>query len=246
LKACLNGGRQRDEHPAVPVTPAQLAVDAAAAVAAGAEAVHLHPRSSHGAESMNVADIGAAVAAVRAAIPGTPIGVSTGLWISGGDVELRHAAVSAWSTLPAAGRPDFASVNLGERGFADLALVLLSAGIAVEAGVWSIGDADALGASGVAPQCLRILVELIGVPAVEAEPAALAILDRLDGHGLTAPRLLHGENATAWPLVALAGRLGLPTRIGLEDTLVGVDGRPARDNAELVRQALTIHIGLST
>jgi uroporphyrinogen-III synthase len=35
IKACLNGGRLRNEHPAVPVTPGELAAEAAAAVAAG-------------------------------------------------------------------------------------------------------------------------------------------------------------------------------------------------------------------
>jgi uncharacterized protein (DUF849 family) len=42
IKACLNGRRSRDEHPGVPVTPAELAAEAAASVPAGAEAVHLH------------------------------------------------------------------------------------------------------------------------------------------------------------------------------------------------------------
>lgn len=44
IKACLNGGRRRDEHPAVPITAVELAEAAAAAVTAGAEAVHLHQR----------------------------------------------------------------------------------------------------------------------------------------------------------------------------------------------------------
>jgi uncharacterized protein (DUF849 family) len=38
--------------------------------------------------------------------------------------------------------------------------------------------------------------------------------------------------------VAYAGRRGLPTRIGLEDTLVDPDGSAATDNADLVRLAL--------
>src|SRR3984957_189856 len=118
LKACLNGNRPRAENPAVPVTPAELARDAAAAVAAGAEAVHLHARGPDGAESVRAADVGAAVAAVRAACPGTPVGVSTGLWITGGDAAARHAAVAGWAGLEAAARPDFASVNVSEEGWA--------------------------------------------------------------------------------------------------------------------------------
>jgi uncharacterized protein (DUF849 family) len=144
IKACLNGGRTRDEHPAVPVTPAELARAAAAAVAAGAEAVHLHPRARNGAESLDAADIGASVAAVRASCPGTPIGVSTGLWIAGGDAIRRYDAVARWARLPADRRPGFASVNVSEDGFAELAVLLDRAGIGVEAGVWSAGDAGLL------------------------------------------------------------------------------------------------------
>jgi uncharacterized protein (DUF849 family) len=44
MKVCLNGGRSRADHPGVRPTPEELAASAAAAVAAGAEAVHLHPR----------------------------------------------------------------------------------------------------------------------------------------------------------------------------------------------------------
>jgi uncharacterized protein (DUF849 family) len=234
IKACLNGGRRPDAHPAVPVTPRQLAAAARDAVAAGAEAVHLHPRDRNGRESLEAADVGAAVAAVRAACPGTPIGVSTGLWIAGGDARRRRELTGWWAELDDARRPDFASVNVGEEGFAELVELLRRAGIGAEAGVWSTGDADRAGGVPVD----RILVEIIGSPAGEAVERADAILARLDARNVTTPRLLHGEQDACWPLVAQAGRLGLPTRIGLEDTLTNPDGTPARDNADLVRRAL--------
>jgi uncharacterized protein (DUF849 family) len=79
---------------------------------------------------------------------------------------------------------------------------------------------------------------VIDAPAGGAVDAAEAILRRLDDLGTTAPRLLHGEGAACWPLIAHAGRLGLPTRIGLEDTITGPTAEPADDNAELVRLAL--------
>ncbi|MFJ4618591.1 3-keto-5-aminohexanoate cleavage protein [Streptomyces sp. NPDC088812] len=44
--------------------------------------------------------------------------------------------------------------------------------------------------------------------------------------------------AVPWPVLRLAGRLGLATRIGLEDTLVLPDGRRALSNAQLVTAAL--------
>jgi uncharacterized protein (DUF849 family) len=240
IKACLNGERRRDEHPAVPVTPAELAESAAGAVAAGAQAVHLHPRRADGAESLLAADIGAAVAAVRLACPGVPVGVSTSLSITGGDPATRRAAVAGWAELPAAARPDFASVNMSEPGLTALVAELRSAGIAAEAGVWSAADASALAELGESIRCLRILVEVIGVPVADPVSVADEILRRLDEAGPAAPRLLHGEQASCWPLVARAGELGLATRIGLEDTLTGPDGRLAGRNADLVRQALAI------
>jgi uncharacterized protein (DUF849 family) len=77
-----------------------LATAAAAAVAAGAEAVHLHPRGSDGVESLHHEDVGAAVHAVRLACPATPIGVSTGLWITDHDHVARRALVARWTSLP--------------------------------------------------------------------------------------------------------------------------------------------------
>jgi uncharacterized protein (DUF849 family) len=43
LQACLNGGRTREDHPAVPQTPRELAADAIAVRDAGAFSVHVHP-----------------------------------------------------------------------------------------------------------------------------------------------------------------------------------------------------------
>jgi uncharacterized protein (DUF849 family) len=240
IKACVNGSRRPDEHPAVPVTPAELAEAAASAVTAGAEAIHMHPRDAHAAESLAADDIEAAVRAVRQACPATPVGVSTGLWITANDSQTRLDAVAAWSSLPPAHRPDFASVNLSEPGHAVLATTLLSLGIAVEAGIWSAADAEALAASGLAEQYTRLLVEVIAVPGDAAAQTAATILARLDALRLPGPRLLHGEDEATWPLVALAGRLGLATRIGLEDVTTGPNGDPVHDNADLVGLALAM------
>ena len=82
------------------------------------------------------------------------------------------------------------------------------------------------------------MVEISGVAAAGAVPAADAVLRRLDELGVTLPRLLHGEGESCWPLIGHAGRLGLPARIGLEDTLTGPGGGPVSGNAELVELGL--------
>lgn len=237
IKACLNGRRDRADHPGVPVTPAQLAAAAAGAVAAGAEAVHVHPRGSDGRQSLRAADVGAAVAAIRSATPGTPVGVTTGLWVTGGDVVGRRDDVAGWADLSPEQRPDFASVNLSEDGWQEIAALLDEAGIDAEAGVWSVRDAE-LAATDAPADWLRVMLEISGVTAAEATGRADEVLARLETARIAAPILLHGEGESCWPLVAHAGRLGLATRIGLEDVLAGPRGESIEDNAELVRLAL--------
>ena len=78
IQACLNGATTREEHPAVPLTPAELSAEARAAAAAGAQAFHLHPRDPHGAQTLQQSHVLAAVAAVRDAT-GLPVGVTTGI-----------------------------------------------------------------------------------------------------------------------------------------------------------------------
>jgi uncharacterized protein (DUF849 family) len=135
-------------------------------------------------------------------------------------------------------------VNLSEPGTAGLLEALAAAGVAAEAGVWSAADAHTAAAVSPDRGWLRVLVEVIGVPAAGAVAVAVAdeILRQLDRSGVVTPRLLHGEQATCWPLVRYAGRLGLPTRIGLEDTVTGPEGQPVSGNAELTRLALAAWI----
>jgi uncharacterized protein (DUF849 family) len=240
VQACLNGARAAHEHPALPLTPAALAADAAASVAAGARGIHLHARAGDGVESLAAADVGACVGAVRAAVPGVQVGVSTGLWITAGDVDRRAAAVSAWAGLDPAARPAVASVNLGEPGARELCRRLLDLGIGVEAGVWAPAELDVL-AHLPRDGLVRVLLEVVGERGDDAPGRARDLLDaarRVLPAG--SPLLLHGEDAGAWPVLALALRAGVPTRIGLEDALTGPSGEAVAGNADLVRAALRL------
>ena len=80
VKACINGARTPDQHPNLPVTPDQLAAEAVAAHQAGANAVHMHPKTADGVDSLQPDIVDAAVSAVRHAVPGLPLGVTTGYW----------------------------------------------------------------------------------------------------------------------------------------------------------------------
>jgi uncharacterized protein (DUF849 family) len=221
LQAALNGPFTKDEHPAMPVTAAELAADARACVAAGAGAIHLHPRNRHGEETLDPDAINATVREVRAAC-GVPVGVSTGAWIEP-DHELKLEYIGAWT------EPDYASVNISEDGWQEVFRALRERGIGVEAGVWSIEDARALNASGLAGDLTRILIE-----PVEADPAgAIELVSAIRNEVPDGPILQHGDGAATWVLIEDAIRNGLDTRVGLEDT-------QEAPNPELIRRAMSL------
>jgi len=231
LKAAINGARASGSHPALPVTPESCARAAASSVAAGAGAIHLHVRGPDGAQSLGDAAVAATLAAVRRAVPGIPVGVSTLLSITG-DAPLRRELVEAWSVLP-----DFASVNFNEEGSVELAELLLASGVGVEAGLFDLAAARACVASGLAPRCLRLMLEPRSGALADVLGRVDLMEEALDGGGGDRPRLLHGSRELAWALIDEAARRGHQTRAGLEDTFALPDGSAARDNAEIVAEA---------
>lgn len=231
LQVCPNGARSRVECDRLPLTATELAAEVRSAVRAGAEDAHLHPKDSAGRDTLEPEHVAAAVAAVRAAVPGVRIGVTTGAWAAP-DPERRAAHVRAWTVLP-----DHASVNWHEDGADLVADALLARGVGIEVGIFSGTDAARrFLAWPRAHRALRVLAEITETEPAAALVGAEALLDTLRA-GTDLPVLLHGEDGSAWPVLAMAAARGLDTRIGLEDVLHLPDGSPARDNAELVRSA---------
>jgi uncharacterized protein (DUF849 family) len=228
--AALNGGRSPADHQAMPVSPTQLAAATAEAAGAGAGAVHFHVRGADGRESLAAADVGGAVAKVRR--HRVPFGISTGAWIISEPAQ-RLGAVAEWTLLP-----DFVSINFDEEGAAELASFFLGRNVALEAGVANPFAAEQLVRSGLGNRCLRIMFEPREQVAADAMATVAQTEAVLDAAAVRAPRLLHGVDATAWPLVDAAGARGYATRIGFEDTLTLPDGKVAGGNGELVRAAL--------
>jgi uncharacterized protein (DUF849 family) len=232
VKVCVNGARGADEHPQLAADTSVLAEEARGAVAAGAAAVHVHPKGLDGQDSLATVAVAAVVEAVRSACPGVPVGVTTGAWAAP-NPQQRLAEIRSWSVLP-----DFASVNWHEDGADAVAQVLLDRGVGVEAGIWHTAGLDAWVASPLRSRCLRVLVELPDIGDVdEVGRRASSLVSAVGRYEPHVPVLLHGEGASAWPALRLAIELGLDTRIGLEDTLVLPDGRVASGNAELVEVA---------
>jgi uncharacterized protein (DUF849 family) len=232
LQACLNGFRDRNFSPGVPITPQELARDAAACRAAGADEFHFHPRNANGLESFGPEDIAAALKAVRAATPGVPVGISTRVGILA-DAAARGLAFGSWQVLP-----DYVSVNLSEDDAPEVIRLMLKRGIGIEAGLATVADAKRLVALPEAPSCLRVLIEIEERERDAAIRMAHDVIAALDSAGSRIPRQLHGYDEFKWLLHGEALRLGLDQRIGLEDGKLLPDGRIAKSNAELIAAAV--------
>ena len=233
VQACINGGRSTAEHSRTPITAEQIAADAVACAAAGAGALHVHPRDAWGNQSLRAADVASVCTAVRSAVPQLPISVTTAAWIERSP-EVRLRLIDEWRVLP-----DLASVNLAEDGALGLITLLNEMGVGVEAGVWTPDDARLLVDEGLDSACSRILVEIQDVAGADAALRRAAEIDSiLDDGQVQAPRLHHGEDQATWAVIQRAMDNGHDVRIGLEDTLVDARGVIVSGNASLVTMVI--------
>ena len=234
IVACLNGDRRPGAHPSLPVSVDQLVTDAHAVVAAGATAVHIHPRDPRGAESLEPQVVVALMERMRSDGPDVPVSLTTSLSAQS-DPWRRYDLVQRWASPTL---PDSVSVNLHEPGSVDLIHLLNDRRVAVEAGVWTVDAARILVATRV--EVAAVLVEPTQVSVEDAQGNTTAITTVLNRAKVDVPRMLHGADATAWPMLAQALEEGLDVRIGLEDTMRLPDGTEAHDNAALVEHAVAL------
>jgi uncharacterized protein (DUF849 family) len=231
LQAALNGRRSLVDSPFVPLTTPALIHDIKLCAQAGATSVHFHVRDKAGRESLRAADVREQLIAIRGAVPGIPLGISTGEWIAPGE-RLKH--IESWDVVP-----DFVSINFNETDCQDIAKAVLEKEIGIEAGLSNVVAAQQLLDSGLLPHCFRILIEPEEDDLGRAIQTVLAIetliLDKLtDQQSL----LLHGVGHTCWPLLELAGSKGYQLRIGLEDILYLPGGNEPVDNITMVEYVL--------
>jgi hypothetical protein len=190
VQACLNGARARGDHPALPLSAAELAADAAAVRRAGASSVHVHPRDADGRRTLKRGPCDAAVGAIRAAVPRYPISVSATAGIEP-DPFARADLVKRWRQPP-----DLVSITLAELGWAGVLRAALHAGISVEAGVASPAEAEELAASPFGHQLARAVVVAQNLEDAEA-------IARLIPDGVT--QLWHGAGPETWTVVGARG-----------------------------------------
>jgi uncharacterized protein (DUF849 family) len=182
-------------------------------------------------ETLDGAACAKVLRAIRALCPGTPISLTTSAAIVE-DPGKRLRTVKAWAEMP-----DLVTANQGEAGIVELCELLLSRGVAIEAGLLSLEDARAFLRSALAGRCRRVLIEPLDQdPALALEHAA-AMEDMVVSAGINLEQVHHGYGMACWAVNRRALDRGHGIRTGMEDITLLPDGRPARDNADLVAAA---------
>ena len=231
LQAALNGGRK---HPAAPRTAGEIARDARAAVAAGAQSVHIHAFDDDGVETLDGDACAKALLAIRRECPGVPISLTTSAAIVG-DPALRLSIVSAWVEWP-----DLVTVNQGEEGIIELSEMLMARGIGLEAGLLSVEDARRFATAPRHLRWRRVLIEPLDEDSDLAVRHAAEMEDIVIAAGCKLEQVHHGYGIASWAVNRRAIARGHGIRTGLEDVAVLPDGHEAESNAQLVRAAVSM------
>jgi len=228
LQAALNGDRI---HPAAPRNPMAIAAAARAAVDAGAQSVHVHAFDEAGRETLEGAACARVLRAIRGLCLDIPVSLTTSATIVA-DAEERLRIVDAWEEMP-----DLVSANQGEPGIVSLCELLLSRGVGIEAGLLTTDDARAFVRSGLASRCHRVLIEPLETDPDTALKNAAKMEEIVTSEGITLEQVHHGYGIACWAVNRRALERGHGIRTGLEDVTLLPDGKPARDNADLVTAA---------
>ncbi len=235
---------RREQNPAVPYTPAEIAAAAVAAAAAGAAVVHLHARWPDGRPSQEAAHFREIVDRIRGAGCDVVIQCSTGGAVGMG-IEERLG-----SLVPGA---EMGTLNMGTMNFGDgvftntrpdivqVAARLRQRGLVPECEVYDAGMLDTLawllGEGHLAPPYHVQFV--LGVPGgMTGSERNLRFL--VEGLPEAVPWSVAGIGRHELPMAVVALRLGGHVRVGLEDNLFISKGVLASGNEQLVRAAVEL------
>ena len=236
--------RSKADHAALPVSSGEIAATARSCFDAGADTLHLHVRRNDGRHSLDAGRYRDAMAAIAEAAPDMAIQITTeaaGIY----DVSDQFSCLRQLS-------PEAASVSVREMAQDEATAKKLYA-FAGEAGtdiqhiLYSVGDIARLRTwtdTGVIPKYMRSAIFVLGqyTPPVAGRPEdLLPLLSGATKLDLNWSVCAFGQDELACASAAL--KAGGNVRVGFENNTQLPNGRPARDNAELV--ALTVNEGLS-
>ncbi|WP_028972974.1 3-keto-5-aminohexanoate cleavage protein [Spirochaeta cellobiosiphila] len=231
IKIALNGARAKSEHPHIPQSLQEIHQEVSELYKRGNNVFHIHCYDVAGNESLSSSDVTKLITTIKEVSKDIKIGISSGDWIEP-NITKRLEHIRSWQICP-----DFISVNFIEDNVTDVVQALIEKGVYIEAGLDTLEAANRFIESPYVSSCYRILIETDEVDMERTINTIEGIEELLDQHNIKTPRLLHGFNKTAWPVLRLAKEKGYDTRIGMEDTLYFENGRRAKNNIELFEEA---------
>ncbi len=254
IVAALNGMRQREDCPKVPLTPAELAAEARRAVDAGAGMIHVHARNADGAATFDLI-IDDLVAELRGAVD-VPISLST--------LRPRTTSLGTVTALVGVLRdlPEIASVHVrsadpeqpAHREEArQIIQALDDAGVRpapVASSLDGLGDLEALSDDAVLGRAPFVTIAL-GAERSDAPDLMAGTPDNVLRMMMAAksalaqlPILVAGLDGASPAVQAVGAAAGAHIRVGFEDAITLPDGTPASSNAQLVEHAVRLGAAL--
>nr|WP_203564996.1 3-keto-5-aminohexanoate cleavage protein [Aliiroseovarius sp. PrR006] len=236
-----NGARlTKADHPALPMTPAEILETTQACRAEGVDGLHLHLRDADGKHLLDADAYADALNLFRTDMPGFPVQITTEAVGMYGPAHQRHVALNSGADMVSA------SVRELCRDDHDVTRAFYNdchqRGIAVQHILYDVEDADLL--TRVLDDALLAspdlqLIFVLGRYAVgqKSDPKELdPFLTWLTSAGLTPDWAVcaFGQNET--PALLRAVRAGGKCRIGFENSRQHADGSNAKDNAARVAE----------
>jgi uncharacterized protein (DUF849 family) len=238
-----NGARlTRADHPALPITPGELAATASACLEAGACMIHLHARDKGDRHSLDPALVREGMAAVRQAVGDRLV------------IQVTTEAVGiyrpdAQMALVRAVRPEAASVALrelvpdaaGEPAAAEFFDWCRREGVWLQHILYDAADVRRLRdlvARGVVPEELTSVLYVLGRYSAGQRSAPPDLLPFLEAADPAWSWMMCAFGAQELDCAVTAALLGGHMRIGFENNRLGADGEPAADNAAQIRAAV--------
>jgi uncharacterized protein (DUF849 family) len=234
--------RTKADHDRLPVTPEEIAAEAARCCAAGATVLHLHVRGEDGAHTLDPDRYRAAIEAVRRTVgERMVIQVTT-------EAVGRYAPADQMAAIREL-RPEAVSLALSElipddgalRDAAVFLNWLRRQRISPQYILYSPAEVarfQALRRQAVIPQASPFALFVLGRYGEEIEVWPRDVIAYLKAHDLDCPWALCAFGPMESACVLTAAGLGGHVRVGFENNSRLADGRPAESNAELVAQVV--------